>query len=94
VLIAGTPFTRAVLEALLDVPLGERSTYALLARAAGRPRAVRAAASVLARNRVPLVLPCHRIVPSGGGTGRYAWGEEVKAVLLDLEAQQVPAVRA
>ena len=85
VAVEGTPFTHAVLEALTRVPVGARCTYAELAAAAGRPRAVRAAASVMARNRVPLVLPCHRVVPTGGGTGRYGWGEDVKAALLAAE---------
>jgi O-6-methylguanine DNA methyltransferase len=85
VAVEGTPFTRAVLEALTRVPVGARCTYAELAAAAGRPRAVRAAASVMARNRVPLVLPCHRVVPTGGGTGRYGWGEDVKVALLAAE---------
>jgi O-6-methylguanine DNA methyltransferase len=65
---------------------GERCTYAELAARAGRPRAVRAAAHVMATNRVPLVLPCHRVVPSGGGTGRYGWGDAVKPMLLAAEA--------
>jgi len=82
VLVEGTPFTRAVLTALSEVPPGERVSYAELAARAGRPRAVRAAAHVMATNRVPLVLPCHRVVPSGGGTGRYGWGDAVKPVLL------------
>ena len=87
VAVDGTTFTRDVLAALVRVPVGERRTYAGLASAAGRPRAVRAVASVMARNRVPLVLPCHRIVPSGGGTGRYGWGDAVKVALLDAEAR-------
>jgi methylated-DNA-[protein]-cysteine S-methyltransferase len=88
VVVDGTPFTSAVLAALTRVPAGQRCTYTELAVAAGRPRAVRAAASVMARNRVPLVLPCHRVVPTGGGTGRYAWGEAVKAALLVAEAAE------
>jgi len=87
VLVEGTPFTLAVLEALVTVPVGRRCTYAELALRAGRPRAVRAAAHVMATNRIPLVLPCHRVVPSGGGTGRYGWGDVVKPVLLDAEAE-------
>ena len=86
VAVDGSPFTLAVLAALTRVPVGARCTYAELATAAGRPRAVRAAASVMARNRVPLVLPCHRVVPSSGGTGRYGWGEDVKVALLAAEA--------
>ena len=86
VLVDGTPFTHAVLDALVRVPCGGRITYAELAGAVGRPRAVRAVASVMARNRVPLVLPCHRVVPSSGGAGRYGWGDAVKVALLDAEA--------
>ena len=85
VLVDGTPFALDVLGALCRIPVGERRSYAELASASGRPRAVRAAASVMARNRVPLVLPCHRVVPSGGGTGRYGWGEAVKVALLAAE---------
>ena len=88
VVVRGTPFTLAVLGALVRVPCGGRVTYAGLAAAAGRPRAVRAVASVMARNWVPLVLPCHRVVPSSGGAGRYGWGDEVKVALLDAEAEQ------
>jgi methylated-DNA-[protein]-cysteine S-methyltransferase len=85
VAVVGSPFTLAVLAALTRVPVGVRCTYAELAAAAGRPRAVRATASVMARNRVPLVLPCHRVVPSSGRTGRYGWGEDVKVALLAAE---------
>lgn len=92
VLVEGSAFSRAVLEALSRVPVGARMTYAELAAAAGRPRAVRAAATVMARNRTPLVLPCHRIVPSSGGVGRYAWGAEAKAALLAAESAGVPSV--
>ena len=86
VAVDGTTFTRDALAALARVPVGARRMYAQLAADAGRPRAVRAVASVMARNRVPLVLPCHRIVPSGGGTGRYGWGDAIKVALLDAES--------
>jgi O-6-methylguanine DNA methyltransferase len=85
VLAAGTPLSVAVLRALAEVPLGARVSYAQLAARAGAPRAVRAAARVMSTNVVPLVLPCHRVVPAGGGIGEYGWGAEVKARLLDLE---------
>jgi methylated-DNA-[protein]-cysteine S-methyltransferase len=85
VLVEGTAFTLSVLTALSEVASGERVTYAALAARAGRPRAVRAAAHVMATNRVPLVLPCHRVVPSSGGTGRYGWGDAVKPMLLAAE---------
>jgi len=85
VLVEGTTFALAVLTALTGIGAGQRCSYAELAARAGRPAAVRAAASVMATNRVPLVLPCHRVVPSGGGTGRYGWGDAVKRVLLAVE---------
>jgi len=87
VVVDGTSFMVAVLEALTRVAVGTTCTYAELATAAGRPRAVRAAATVLANNRVPLVLPCHRVVPAAGGAGRYGWGPEAKVALLAAEAR-------
>jgi len=87
VTVDGTSFMVTVLEALTRVPVGKTCTYAELAAAAGRPRAVRAAATVLANNRVPLVLPCHRVVPAAGGAGRYGWGPEAKVALLAAEAR-------
>jgi O-6-methylguanine DNA methyltransferase len=91
VLVAGSALKLAVLRALVVVPLGATITYAELARAAGAPRAVRAAARVMSTNVVPLVLPCHRVVPTGGGTGRYGWGDEVKRQLLALERTAMEA---
>jgi O-6-methylguanine DNA methyltransferase len=89
VLVAGTALRVAVLTALAGVPLGARISYAQLAARAGASRAVRAAARVMSTNVVPLVLPCHRVVPSSGGIGRYGWGAEVKQHLLDLEDAHV-----
>jgi len=88
ILLDGTAFAAEVLTALAGVGPGDRCTYTELAALAGRPRAVRAAAHVMATNPAPLVLPCHRVVPSGGRgrTGRYGWGDAVKPVLLDLES--------
>lgn len=84
-LVAG-PFQRGVLEALhRGVPRGEVVTYGQLAALAGRPRAARAAGTACARNPVPLIVPCHRVVPSGGGVGFYGGGSEYKRTLLALE---------
>lgn len=80
------PFRSRVLDALVRVPYGETLSYAGLAERAGNPRAVRAAASACATNPLPIVVPCHRIVPSGGGIGRYLGGEPAKRTLLELEA--------
>ena len=80
------PFRREVLETLHDtVRRGEVVTYGKLAERSGRPRAFRAAATACARNPVPLVVPCHRVVPTGGGIGNYGGGAARKRVLLELE---------
>jgi methylated-DNA-[protein]-cysteine S-methyltransferase len=80
------PFRRAVLETLHDtVARGEVVTYGALAQRSGRPKAHRAAATACARNPVPLVVPCHRVVPSGGGIGNYGGGPARKEALLRLE---------
>lgn len=79
------PFRRTVLAALQDVPRGEVVTYGTLAARAGRPRASRAAGSACARNPVPIIVPCHRVVPASGGVGSYAGGPERKRALLGME---------
>jgi len=84
--LVAAPFRREALETLhRDVPRGEVITYAALARAAGHPRAARAVGTACARNPVPIVVPCHRVVPSGGGLGAYGGGPERKRALLALE---------
>lgn len=84
-LSAAAPFERAVLEKLRGIPKGEVRPYAWLAAEAGSPRAVRAVGNIMHRNPVPLILPCHRVVPSGGGVGDYAYGPEIKRALLTNE---------
>ena len=80
------PFHRAAWEACLQIPLGETRSYAWLASAAGRPGAYRAAGQAMARNRVPVVVPCHRVIGSGGGLHGYgAGGLAVKERLLRAE---------
>ena len=81
-----TPFRGEVWRALREVPAGRPVTYTELAARAGRPAAVRAAASGCANNLVALVVPCHRIVRSDGGLGGYLFGTEIKRALLELEA--------
>jgi methylated-DNA-[protein]-cysteine S-methyltransferase len=80
------PFRRQVLETLHDtVGRGEVVTYGALAERSGRPRAFRAAATACARNPVPIVVPCHRVLPGSGGIGNYGGGPERKRALLTLE---------
>jgi methylated-DNA-[protein]-cysteine S-methyltransferase len=84
--LVGTPFRRRVLETLHDqIHRGEVVTYAGLAQRSGNPKAFRAAATACARNPVPIVVPCHRVLPSGGGIGNYGGGPERKRALLELE---------
>ena len=84
--LAGTGFRREALEALARTThAGDVVTYKELAARAGRPRAIRAAGTACATNPVPLVVPCHRVVPTGGGLGNYGGGVERKARLLELE---------
>jgi len=84
--VQGTAFQARVWRALQRVPLGATLSYSELARRAGKPRAVRAAASACAANRVALLIPCHRALRSDGGAGGYRWGLERKARLLAAEA--------
>jgi len=80
------PFRREVLETLHDtVHRGEVVTYGRLAERSGRPKAFRAAATACARNPVPIVVPCHRVVPGSGGIGNYGGGPDRKRALLVLE---------
>ena len=79
------PFTVSVLRALAGVPYGETTTYGTLAARVGRPRAARAVGTVMNRNRIPIVLPCHRVVGSSGDLVGYAGGLDRKVRLLELE---------
>ena len=79
-------FRRSVLAHLLEIPYGVTESYAQVATAAGRPRAVRAVGTACATNPVPIVVPCHRVVRSDGSFGGYAGGPDAKQSLLLLEA--------
>lgn len=81
-----TPFRAEVWHALRRVPAGHPVTYTELAAMAGRPQAVRAAASGCANNLVALIVPCHRIVRRDGGLGGYLFGTAIKEQLLLHEA--------
>ena len=83
-------FSRRVLEATGRIPFGAVSTYGDVARRAGSRRAARAAGNALGGNPVPIVIPCHRVVPAGGGLGGYGGHEDRKAFLLRLEGAVRP----
>ena len=78
-------FGRAVLEQLALVPYGELTTYGSLAERAGKPRAARAVGTIMNRNPVPIVLPCHRVVGASGSLTGYGGGLDRKEWLLRLE---------
>jgi methylated-DNA-[protein]-cysteine S-methyltransferase len=78
-------FVCTVLKRTNEIPYGETRSYAEVATLAGSPRAFRAAGSALGANPIPIVVPCHRVLRSGGGLGGYGGGLDVKRTLLRLE---------
>jgi methylated-DNA-[protein]-cysteine S-methyltransferase len=78
-------FRREVLRATAQIPYGQTASYKQVATRAGSPGAVRAAGTALATNPLPIVVPCHRVLRSGGALGAYRGGPEAKAQLLTLE---------
>jgi len=80
-----TPFTRKVYKVVASIPLGEVRTYKWVARKAGYPGAYRAVGQALKQNPWPLIIPCHRVIASGGKLGGYRCGVTMKKMLLDLE---------
>jgi methylated-DNA-[protein]-cysteine S-methyltransferase len=78
-------FARAVLEATSRIPYGETRTYGQIAAEAGSPRAFRATGNALGSNPIAIVIPCHRVVASGGRIGGYGGGLDRKRLLLGLE---------
>lgn len=85
--VKGTAFQEACWQALRDIPAGETRSYAQIAAAAGNPGATRAAGSANARNNVAVLIPCHRVIRSGGELGGYAYGLDIKRELLRREAK-------
>jgi methylated-DNA-[protein]-cysteine S-methyltransferase len=81
-----TPFGRRVLQATTSIPFGEVSTYGRIAAQAGNPKAARATGNALGSNPMPIVVPCHRVLHTGGhGIGNYTGGVHRKEALLRLE---------
>lgn len=84
-MLAGDSFRARALTALREIPYGEVVSYGELAERAGSPRAARAAGTACATNPLAIIVPCHRVVPAGGGIGSYGGGEDMKRELLALE---------
>jgi methylated-DNA-[protein]-cysteine S-methyltransferase len=83
-LISG--YARAVLECTVAIPYGQASSYAAVSAAAGSPRGARATGNALGSNPIPIVIPCHRVLRSGGTLGGYTGGLDRKRFLLALES--------
>ena len=84
--LIGTDFEVSVWETLLKIPLGTATTYADVARAIGRPSAARAVGAAVGRNPISFVVPCHRVVGTGGALTGYRWGVPRKRAILGWEA--------
>ena len=88
--ICATAFQWRVWQALQRIPRGQTRSYSQIAAQIGAPRSVRAVANACARNRLAIIVPCHRVIREDGSLGGYRWGIERKRALLAREAQAVP----
>lgn len=90
-----TVFQQRVFDMCRQIPYGQTLTYGELAKRIGQPRAARAVGNTMARNNLPLVIPCHRVVPACAGIGNYSAGEgrRSKLRLLENEASKAPKPR-
>ena len=86
-----SPFQKTILQVCSEIPFGEVLTYAELGNKAGKPGSSRAVGGVMARNPIPLVIPCHRVISAGGKLHGYSapGGLETKAWLLKLEGHRI-----
>ena len=81
----GTVFQNKVWVKSLEIGYGETQTYGKLAENIGNKGSARAVGTALGSNKIPIIIPCHRIVPAKGGVGNYLGGSDVKAFLIELE---------
>ena len=81
----GTPFQKKVWKALLKIPFGKTASYQEVAEMIGQPQAARAVGTACGQNPIPVIIPCHRVINSGGGLGGYSGGIKIKKVLLRIE---------
>lgn len=84
----GTDFQHFVWQTLQKISYGGTCTYGEMAAMMGNPKAARAVGSALHSNPLPIFIPCHRVLPSNGGIGGFAWGKEAKRLLLAIEGRQ------
>lgn len=83
--VTGTTFQIRVWNELLKIPYGNVRSYKWLAQMAGNPKGARAVGGALNKNRVPVLIPCHRVIESSGGLGGYGYGLDIKIRLLEME---------
>lgn len=88
----GTPFQQRVWQALMTIPYGKTISYRELAELVGTPKAVRAVGSANGKNRVPIIVPCHRVIATGGKLGGYSGGLDKKIWLLEHEQKMISSV--
>lgn len=89
--LTGTEFQLQVLDELQRIPYGETTSYGDIANRIGRPKAVRAVGAANGRNPIPIIVPCHRVIGSGGQLTGFGGGLDTKEALLRLEAENDPA---
>ena len=87
--LGGTPFQRRVWQTLAKVPYGTTISYGELARRIGNPNAARAVGMANAKNPIPIIIPCHRIIKSDGNIGEFGSGRPMKKALLEMEGVQL-----
>ncbi|MDP3266702.1 MAG: methylated-DNA--[protein]-cysteine S-methyltransferase [Sulfuricurvum sp.] len=85
----GTLFQKEVWQILCTIPYGETVSYAAEAKLCGNPKAIRAVANANGRNPISILIPCHRVIATGGGIGGYSGGIEKKKFLLELEKKKI-----
>ena len=82
---SGSKFQMEVWSEIEKIPYGQTITYQDIATKIGRPKAFRAVGTACGKNKLPIVIPCHRVVPSSGSVGSYAFGTKIKQYLLNIE---------
>lgn len=87
---AGTGFQRATWRALCEIPYGTTHSYGEVARALGKPGAMRAVGQACGANPIAVIIPCHRVLAGGGAIGGFGGGLPIKRRLLALEARSLP----
>lgn len=92
--VSGTEFQVQVLEELQRIPYGETTSYGDIAQRIGRPKAMRAVGAANGRNPIPIIIPCHRVIGSGGQLTGFGGGLDTKAALLRLEADNTDFMNA